>query len=176
MSNHTLIEASNIIARFLKEALIKELVKQGHVVTGELLDSIEVKVDQRISKDLSITGSFFDYGIPLDTGVPAENIPFNPGSGAGKSLYIEGLTRWVQLKGFESDAKDALGIAFAIAHTHKRLGMPVDKSKIGWMTKTLNTNEGRILADVERAINRNMNVLIDNIARDAQQLFNIASA
>ena len=58
-----------------------------------------------------------------------------------RSAYIEGLMRWIKIKGIASDNNVVKGIAFAIAtkQTSKGgwgKGNPMDKGKLGFLEKT----------------------------------------
>lgn len=108
------------VMELLHEAFRSEVKAQGHYNTGRLDRSFTFDINHLATK---VVGTFYaeEYAITLNDGVPAENIPFSPGSGAGKSLYIDGLIEYFRSKGFGDQAK---GIAFATAWTHKREGMP----------------------------------------------------
>jgi hypothetical protein len=55
----------------------------------------------------------------MERGVKAANVPFTPPSGrGGTSAYIEGLTRYAQMR-MGLSGKEALGAAFAIAQKHR---------------------------------------------------------
>jgi hypothetical protein len=89
------------------------------------------------------------YGIALDQGVPADRIPFTEPSGrGGRSKYIEGLQRFAQLKLGVTDNRKSLGIAFAIARKHKKVGMPV-KGPTQFIQKTLDATEDDIIRFAE---------------------------
>lgn len=164
----------NRLAEILEAILIGALEKRGLRATGDLINSVKVKVKEFIG-GVSLTGEFNFYGAIMDTGVKPGRVPFNPGSGAKTSLYIAGLQRWIRIKGFAQGAKKVLGMAFAIAKKHKKVGIPVDKKKIGWMTDTIIKEEGRITKEVERAIDKDMTLIIDNLVRETQVVFDLAS-
>ena len=154
----------------LEEALISELVKQGHRLTGALSESIEVKLFQSFDA-LGLIGKFNDYGLFLDTGVKADRIPFGGTTGAGgRSKYITGLINWARIK-FQVSLKQARGIAFAVARTHKIKGMPSrGEAFTGWMTKTLDRKERRIGEVIGEAAERDINILINNLVRNSQKI------
>lgn len=108
----------------LQDGLRLELAAQGHELTGKLSQSIMFEV----SKDGSaVVGQMFmeDYGVFVDVGVQAQNIPFGGTGGGrrgGKSQYIQGLISFWEKRGLSG--RDAIGAAFATAHVHKREGMP----------------------------------------------------
>jgi hypothetical protein len=78
-------------------------------------------------------------------GVRPENIPFTSNteraargwepSPFATSKYIQGLINFARYKIGAAD-KDAVSIAFAIAHKHKIEGNPMDKSKLGFVEKS----------------------------------------
>jgi len=134
----------------------EELEKQGHKLTGRLINSLEAEV--KVTEN-GITGYVMaeDYGLILNTGVPANKIPFNPGSGAKSSKYIDALVRYFRLRGLSE--KRAIRAAFATANKHKREGMPTKASyrfsqngrRKGWIDYTIRQNEGFIDRQVEQA-------------------------
>lgn len=124
-----MIDFDNIARRAI-QAIGEEWMKQGHDLTGKFRESIAYKIrTEGGSTFIDITdGTESGYGVILNKGVPAERIPYNPGSGAGKSKYITGLANYAKLRMGASD-KDAVSIAFAIATKHKREGMPTKASE-----------------------------------------------
>lgn len=107
----------------IQAGLRDELAAQGHVLTGNLSDSIrfEITADGR-----EAIGQMFvpEYGVFVDVGVTADRIPFGkrPGKQGGKSAYIQGLIEFWENRGLSG--RDAIGAAFATAHVHAREGMP----------------------------------------------------
>jgi hypothetical protein len=79
-----------------------------------------------------------------DRGVRPENIPFTPNAERAArgwekspfktSKYIQGLVNFAKTTLGATD-KDAVSIAFAIAHKHKETGNPTDKEKLGFVDK-----------------------------------------
>jgi len=126
-SKQVLLDELNHIGGYLVEVLKKELAAQGHRASGKLERSIQSNVKHQ-GGDLTIDFSHEHYGTYVNTGVPAFRIPYSPGSGASTSKYIQGLIRWVQLKGIAPGFAGAKRIAFAIARTHKKEGMPSKNS------------------------------------------------
>lgn len=175
MANEALKRDMERLAEILEAMLMAALLSRGLKASGDLINSVEVKVKEFVSS-IVIEGEFNFYGAIMDAGVPANRVPFNPGSGAKTSLYLAGLQRWIRIKGFAQGVKQVLGIAFAIANKHKKVGIPVDKSKVGWMTQTLDKNEAKIVKDIENALDKQMTLIIDNLVRETQQVWNLASA
>jgi hypothetical protein len=112
-----------VIKKLLHDALMAEWRAQGHYITGKVVEEIEYEINQTF-EGVSITGLMPAYGGYINEGVSAANIPFSPGSGAGKSKYIEGLIGFVQKRMAVATLQEAKSVAFAIAHTQKRQGMP----------------------------------------------------
>lgn len=112
----------------LQSLLRDELQGQGHELTGKLSDSIKFEIS---SDGTEAVGQMFfeDYGIYVNLGVKAENIPFG-GRGTGKkggtSRYIQGLIEFWEHRGLSG--REAIGAAFATARVHAREGMPTRAS------------------------------------------------
>lgn len=113
-------QVSDIAALSLKA----ELIKQGHVLTGKLLNSIHSVINET-NDVITAVLELEEYGFIVNSGVTAAKIPFTPGgrSGGRTSKYIEGLIKFFQLKKGLS-LKNAKSAAFATANVHKREGMP----------------------------------------------------
>ena len=108
------------ISEYFKTELINEFLEQGHRDTGKFEKSVEYDILTN-TDNIEIVFSYLKYGIFLEKGVSAANIPFGGGSARkAVSLYIEALKGWAKRKGM----KNPLGAAFAIAKTHKKQGMP----------------------------------------------------
>lgn len=117
-------------------------------MTGDLVESIESRILSTI-EGRKIEIWLNSYGIALDQGVPPDRIPFTEPSGrGGRSKYIEGLQRFAQLKLGVTDNRKSLGIAFAIARKHKKVGMPV-KGPTHFIQKTLDATEDDIIRFAE---------------------------
>lgn len=123
------MENKDQLLQSLAAVLVSEMRNQiklaGHVMTSDLLESVESKIEK------TITGAKIEiwlnaYGLALNNGVPPEKIPFTEPSGrGGRSAYIEGLQRFAQIKLGVTDERESLGIAFAIARKQKEKGMPI---------------------------------------------------
>lgn len=142
-----------------------ELERQGHTLTGNLVQSFEV-----ILKD-SLTIEFLmeQYGLSLNYGIKPANIPYSPeprGRG-GKSKFIQGLIRWVKLKGIATGDK-AKGIAFAIARKQKEKGFPLT-GKIGFFDIAIEKSEDGIIRYIEQYIEDAICLLILNYVENTIQ-------
>jgi hypothetical protein len=135
----------------LRKAIERRVRDQGHHLTGRLA----TEIDEKIETDgtlTSLVGTMVDYARNVEYGVPADRIPFSPGSGAGRSLYIEALTRYAELRGMTNPRS----AAFAIAMKHKREGMPTaassrfsqDGNRTGFLARAIEESK----PDVERVI------------------------
>lgn len=173
MAEFKIIESTLLsIGDFLTRELQRELIKQGHKLTGALVDSVDSEVKKAVDK-IELRGTMFFYGRFVEEGVLPEQIksPFAP-------QRIEGLTKWVQIK-FAVDAKKAKGIAFAIATIHKKVGMPSRNKrfapeKTSFLTNTLDRNEDRINRTIEDGTLQQLDVLLTNVIRNTQKLFKLA--
>lgn len=113
----------NTIGDMVVDALAFEFSQQGHNNTGAGIESIVYAVKQ-FGNVYQLDLSFNKYMIYQDKGITADRIPFSFGSGNKTSKYIAGLTKWVMQRGMANNRKKARSIAFAIAKTHKKEGMP----------------------------------------------------
>lgn len=149
--------------------LRKELRDQGHYLTGALETSI--KGDRLSESNRAVLDVYAnDYINPVNTGVPAANIPFDSSSrsGAKSSKYIEGLKQFAKIK-FGLDDKAALGAAFAIAKTHEKEGMPTAASyshssnsrRTMSIEESYNQNESEYNTLIEDGLSLEIDVLID---------------
>lgn len=137
---------------FMREQIKEEFTKQGHSLTGALEDTISIIITQLGTK---VIGEMWvnDYYKFVDQGVSADRIPFSGATGAGgTSKYIQALVEYAKVRMSISDDKEALSVAFAIAHTHKKEGMPSVASSAfsstgerkGFFTETLKESNGEI--------------------------------
>tara|TARA_R110000751_G_scaffold154149_3_gene259149 strand:- start:397 stop:924 length:528 start_codon:yes stop_codon:yes gene_type:complete len=134
----------NKVATNIQVILGTELIRLKRRASGALINSLTHTIEQSGEFGLSIKIQGLDYWREVNYGVAAGNIPFTAGkkTGASKSDYINGLMRWIRIKGIASDNDVIKGIAFAIAtkQTSKGkgwgLGNPMDKNKLGFIEKT----------------------------------------
>jgi hypothetical protein len=110
------------VGKVIVMAVKKAFIMQGHKMTGALNDSIEYKVNATMDS-VMLEFLMLDYGMIQNFGIAPEKIPFNPGSGAKSSKYIDGLKRFAKIKLGKND-KEAERVAFAIAYKQKQEGMP----------------------------------------------------
>lgn len=160
------------IAQEIIQLIGDEWIKQGHDLTGAFVQGLSYEIVDNIIYIYDTTNS--GYGKILNAGVSADRIPFTTNSerserGWEKSLfktskYIQGLVRYARLRMGASD-KDALSIAFAIAHKHKKEGMPTEDSnrfsKTGKRTQFVEDATTEVDKIVEKYMDQFVNELIE---------------
>jgi hypothetical protein len=161
-------ELLNNLADLLKEEMRQQLRIANHIMTGDLIESIESRILSTI-EGRKIEIWLNSYGIALDQGVPPDRIPFTEPSGrGGRSKYIEGLQRFAQLKLGVTDNRKSLGIAFAIARKHKKVGMPV-KGPTQFIQKTIDATDEEIMKFAEEwsaaVFEAKIDKIIENLKR-----------
>jgi len=110
----------------LRKELLKEWKAQGHFMDGTIVNEMEFVINETSSK-LDFLAYMFPYGGYIDTGVPAHKIPFSGIGGGGTSRYIQALIGYAK-KRMNLPDKQAKSVAFAIAYTQKKEGMPTADS------------------------------------------------
>jgi hypothetical protein len=159
-----------IVEDYVINELRKTIANQGHTLTGSLSASLEAHTVETLN-GYFINFYYNDYGQPLDTGVKAERIPFNPGSGAKTSKYIDALIQYVKRRMNISGDKEAKGIAFAIAYKHKQEGMSTTASarfsKTGERNNWVNNTLDRIDDKLTILINNSLYAIIDDLMYNA---------
>jgi len=141
---------------------------QGHNLTGSAISNMETMVKFQINT-LIIEGLVPDYMAINNQGVPANKIPYYPGSGRKESEYIKGLMRYAKLR-FGASDKESKSIAFAIASKHKKEGMPTIKSqkhsktgkRTGFIEQALDANSQKFIELIENAIKFSVEVTIES--------------
>lgn len=163
----------------LQTALRDTLAAQGHVLTGNLSDSIMFEVS---ADGDEIVGQMYvaDYGVFVNVGVTADRIPFGGRSGkGGTSQYIQGLISFWEGRGLSG--REAIGAAFATAHVHAREGMPSRGSykyssngeRLGFVQDAV---ESRI-ARIEKTLSEKFSATLEfEIADAVRSLQNVYSA
>ena len=144
------------VGEVVKKAVKQAFIMQGRSLTGALVNSIDYSVNATVTSAF-IEFTLLDYGMILNYGVPANRIPFSPGSGAKSSKYIDGLKMYAKLR-FNANDKEAERIAFAIARKHKKFGMPLD-GKIGAVQNGLDDSKDEVEALISEALTQVINVL-----------------
>jgi hypothetical protein len=136
-------ELNNILFQFISKQLADELIRQGHRLTGALINSFDTKIKKTVDKT-TIDFIMLIYGRALNDGIPPERIPYTVGGPprGGKSKYIQGLIDFA-LKKFTLDKKRATSIAFAIARKQKEKGYPLT-GKIRFIDNVLDADMDEI--------------------------------
>jgi hypothetical protein len=144
------------VGEVVKKAVKQAFIMQGRTLTGALVNSIDYSVNATVTSAF-IEFTLLDYGMILNYGVPANRIPFSPGSGAKSSKYIDGLKMYAKLR-FNANDKEAERIAFAIAHKHKKFGMPLDK-KTGAVEEGIKESSDEVEELISEALTKVINVM-----------------
>lgn len=160
MANDRLISILEDLGTFLEVRMIATLMKQGHQATGTLIQSIETRVRQRVSFIELIEEHIF-YGNFVDRGRKA----------GAKKLPIEAIERWLKVRRFEWALANPRGSAFAVQTNIHKFGIKPS----GFISSTLTTVAPIIGREVSRAIDLNLDILIDNVAAGAQRQFDAAA-
>lgn len=130
------IERLNKIGYKISGILAEKLINLKRIASGRLINSLKHHVDVAGDNiEIRVTGE--DYWKQVQYGTPADRIPYSGGrsSGAKSSKYIQGLMNWIRIKGLASSDEKVKQIAFAIANKHRKEGNPMDKNKLGFVTK-----------------------------------------
>ena len=149
------------IAADVKELIINEWIAQGHYMTGEFAAKLthNVRKSGNVVEIDIIDGTSRGYGKIIEYGVKSKQIRY-PYARA----RIEGLTRFVISRGIASGAL-AVSIAYAIATTHKREGMPslasVKYSKTGKRIEYVKDVE----KDIEAVLRKRLGYAITAVGR-----------
>lgn len=154
---------------FLVKELAYELAQQGHKATGSLISSIEYNVTA-FADALALEIQYLEYGRYVETGVPANRIPFGKKTGAKTSKYIQALIEWVKVKRIASGLQ-AVGLAFGIARKHKQEGMPTRGSfafsrngrRTGFQTFVINQNAGKIDDIIQDGLEATVSAQLDDL-------------
>jgi hypothetical protein len=155
------------IANLAIQAVAIEWKNQGHNLTGNAIQQLETRIIA--GGDIIIQGYVVDYMANLNAGVPANRIPYSPGSGARSSQYIAGLIDYVKKRMGKSD-REAKSIAFAIASRHKREGMPTKSSarfsstgkRTGFIEVALDDIEPKLAALIEQGVEESINFVLES--------------
>lgn len=154
-----------IVEDYVINELRKTIANQGHTLTGSLSASLEAHTLNTLN-GYFINFYYNEYGQPLDTGVKPERIPFNPGSGAKTSKYIDALIQYVKRRMNVTGDKEAKGIAFAIAYKHKKEGMSTTASARFSKTGERNNWVNNTLDRIENPLQQLIEVALGNILDD----------
>lgn len=136
-----------LATNFIKDRIIAELLAQGHRATGKSIDSMRVTFRMDGTKLVSEIW-VEDYLFIIDKGVTPGRVPYNRGSGAGTSKYIDALIAWIGVVKPSLSETEAKSFAFAIANKAKQVGHPTTTSPhIPWSSNTRRTEWSKFAID-----------------------------
>jgi len=167
------------LQKLLKQELLKEWIAQGHYMSGKIIEEAEF-VTETVANTLRMDLYMYGYGAIIETGTPASKIPYSGRSGSGgTSKYIQALIGYVEKRMNISDLKKAKSIAFAIAETQKKEGMPTRGSfsytttgkRTGWIQEVFDRNEGLIAEFMFRYVNVIFETQFTNMVTKYQRKF-----
>ena len=153
------------------------LIAQGHVNTGVLLQKMRKEVD---SASAALYGE--EYGLAQETGIKADRHPFRS-KGGGVSGYIEAIAEWVRNKGIESDIVKSKGIAFAIGKSQSGVGLKngitgtgmhstnkaFDISKQGWLSSAIDQTQSEVTQIISDGAKKGIDLIIKNMIKEANR-------
>ena len=136
-----------------------ELVRQGRSKkSGGLINSLQSKPT---GNGVQVLGNF--YWRFVDKGVRASSIkkPFAP-------PRIQALIAWLKSKGIGSSNEIIRGIAYAIAYTHSKKGMPTKngrraREKLNFVDKAIVKSKNSIEKTIDEVIGRNVDLLLKKL-------------
>lgn len=108
----------------------KELTDQGHRATGKLIDTMEAKILQEDLDGLRAGIEIEDYGLDLDTGVPANKVPSPFKDVAKFKKHIEKLRDWSKKVKPGLDQLERSEFILAVNRKHRIEGIPTRASFI----------------------------------------------
>ena len=132
-----------------------ELVKQGREErAGGLIKSLTVKP---YARGVEILGN--SYWRFVDKGVRANQIRY-PKAPA----RIKALVKWLQQKGVAGSDRVIKGIAYAIAYTHSKVGMPtrngrIDRSRLNFVDKAIKNRQRQIEEVVDLELGKQVDII-----------------
>jgi hypothetical protein len=165
------------LENIIREVLLNEWEEQGHSMTGKVVRDLEFKIEQT-PDTLTLLGLMYPYANIIAAGVKASKIPFRGskprGQGTGGvSLFIEALKDYVRNRMEEPDDRKVTSIAFAIAQTQRKEGMPTRGSykysstgkRTEWVGESLEKNEDKLVESIAEwskdRLLASMDVIID---------------
>lgn len=156
-------EALRELCNRLREALVLELEMQGHRVTGELINSIDVAVETMYGT-ISIVGRMAYYGPFVDFG-RMPNV---------RRVPLDALLNWIRAKNIDLRGKKERQVAFQIMNAIWKRGIPSnrDQRKKRFMSGTLESQEQYIIEAVDTAFGEYMDTEITNLVERTQTAIN----
>jgi hypothetical protein len=136
-----------------------ELIKQGREArAGGLIKSLQVKT---YPTSIEILGN--DYWRYVNKGVRANQIRY-PKAPA----RINALIQWLKRKGVAGSDSVIRGIAYAIAYTHSKVGMPtmngrIDRSRLNFVDKAIQKRQSQIDEVVELELGKSVDLILKKL-------------
>ena len=165
----------NEIQRLIHNRIKKELILQGHIMTGKVYKDHSEEISIK-SDEVHLMGRYPFYSKFLHTGIHSSKIPYDPAirTGAKHSSYIDALIAYAEFRGM-TDPKNA---AFAIANVHSREGMSTKAS--AKHSKTGIRSDFLDIVFFDRQLNENIInnldkvflILFDNMITRQQKIIN----
>jgi len=160
------------LGEYLVSKLRRELIDQGHRLTGELIRSLEYRVRES-GKTMIVEFLANEYGEKLNTGIPASQIPRYPS--IGYLRLVRELTAYVERRmGLRGGL--AKNVAGRIVRAWGREGMPTRASyrfsknnrRTGWVDVILKQEEEAINNMVREFVGQQMEVLFREFVAQKQ--------
>ncbi len=167
------------LEQFLRRELLKEWTAQGHFMNGKVVSEAEFVTKTTVNlltMDLYVP----IHGAFMETGTGAAKIPYSGRSGrGGRSKYIQALISYVQKRMRITELTQAKSIAFAIAETQRKEGMPTRGSyrfsttgkRTGWIQTVFDRNETAIRDFLFRHIAVVLETRFENMITKYQRKF-----
>jgi len=144
------------IGQTINRQIIKQWIAKGHSLSGAFESGLRFEVTE--GDTIIIDGYGAHYAKFMERGVSAAKVPFSGITGrGGTSAYIEGLARYAEMRMGISDKKKALGVAFAIAHKHKKMGIRIRERGQG--SKFL--SEALAAPEVDQVITKELGLIVN---------------
>mgnify|MGYP001220548720 CR=1 FL=1 len=156
-------------AILIQRELGLKLIELKREASGALINSLTHTVLALSEFAYTVEIKALDYWKYVNYGVSGQNIPYEVGrrSGAKSSAYIDGLIKWLKIKGIASDNKVVRSIAFAIAYNQTAKGglgkgNPINKGKLGFVEKT-QTARDRYVQEMAEAVNMQVVTMVKGL-------------
>jgi len=150
-----LSEGLELAGAFLVDKLKEELTQQGHRATGELIDSINYKVDGGVL----YVQTPKDYVKAMENGLPK-----------GHKVPISALIRWIEVKGIASGDVEVKQAAWAIRAAIIREGSPTkgafkytsNSRRTGFAEVVIDQYTKKVLLIIQQQIGKSIRNIISN--------------
>lgn len=154
-------------AQLQVEEFKRELIQQGHVDTKKLYNSIDKKVTLKIGQVIRGEISAEGYGLPLNDGVPASKVRYNP-------FWLMG---WAGRKRPSLSEKELKSFVFAIWQKHKKEGIPTSNSRIysrngyrtKWIERAVKNGAKKFNAEIRKGLQKFAIDLLEQTLNEIRQ-------